>query len=153
MEQTGRVDRRLAANETAWLTADGQNGRRNKKRSTLWGTHFYVSAVGFARYPSQRVLRVLQGASTGRRGLDRSLRPGCSVVGKRKKAPEGLEESMVRAKGLEPSRGCPHTDLNRTRLPIPPRPRAFRYIITIQAGFATAFFAFLESRRHPCGDA
>ena len=29
---------------------------------------------------------------------------------------------MVRAKGLEPSWGCPHTDLNRTRLPIPPRP-------------------------------
>ena len=30
---------------------------------------------------------------------------------------------MVRAKGLEPSWGCPHTDLNRTRLPIPPRPQ------------------------------
>ena len=30
---------------------------------------------------------------------------------------------MVRVKGLEPSRGCPHTDLNRTRLPIPPHPR------------------------------
>ena len=29
---------------------------------------------------------------------------------------------MVRAKGLEPSWGCPHTDLNRTRLPIPPFP-------------------------------
>ena len=29
---------------------------------------------------------------------------------------------MVRAKGLEPSWGCPHTDLNRTRLPIPPHP-------------------------------
>ena len=35
-----------------------------------------------------------------------------------------LFHSMVRAKGLEPSWGCPHTDLNRTRLPIPPRPRA-----------------------------
>ena len=32
---------------------------------------------------------------------------------------------MVRAKGLEPSWGCPHTDLNRTRLPIPPHPRGF----------------------------
>ena len=30
---------------------------------------------------------------------------------------------MVRARGLEPPWGCPHTDLNRTRLPIPPRPR------------------------------
>ena len=29
---------------------------------------------------------------------------------------------MVRARGLEPPWGCPHTDLNRTRLPIPPRP-------------------------------
>ena len=30
---------------------------------------------------------------------------------------------MVRARGLEPPWGCPHTDLNRTRLPIPPRPQ------------------------------
>ena len=29
---------------------------------------------------------------------------------------------MVRVKGLEPSWGYPHTDLNRTRLPIPPHP-------------------------------
>ena len=36
--------------------------------------------------------------------------------------PEPLK-FMVRAKGLEPSWGCPHTDLNRTRLPIPPRPQ------------------------------
>src|SRR6187431_2386128 len=27
-------------------------------------------------------------------------------------------------RGLEPPRGCPHTDLNRARLPIPPHPRA-----------------------------
>ena len=26
-------------------------------------------------------------------------------------------------RGLEPPRGCPHTDLNRARLPIPPHPR------------------------------
>ena len=32
---------------------------------------------------------------------------------------------MVRVKGLEPSWGCPHTDLNRTRLPIPPHPHLF----------------------------
>ena len=30
---------------------------------------------------------------------------------------------VVRARGLEPPWGCPHTDLNRTRLPIPPRPQ------------------------------
>ena len=38
----------------------------------------------------------------------------------------GLSQSVVRAKGLEPSRGCPHMDLNHTRLPIPPRPRDFK---------------------------
>lgn len=44
-----------------------------------------------------------------------------------KKAPLlGLSQSVVRAKGLEPSRGCPHMDLNHTRLPIPPRPRDFK---------------------------
>ena len=44
-----------------------------------------------------------------------------------KKAPLlGLSQSVVRAKGLEPSRGCPHMDLNHTRLPIPPRPRGFQ---------------------------
>ena len=30
--------------------------------------------------------------------------------------------SMVRVRGLEPPWGEPHTDLNRTRLPIPPHP-------------------------------
>src|SRR5215203_287795 len=30
----------------------------------------------------------------------------------------------MRMRGLEPPRGCPHTDLNRARLPIPPHPRA-----------------------------
>lgn len=44
-----------------------------------------------------------------------------------KKAPLlGPSQSVVRAKGLEPSRGCPHMDLNHTRLPIPPRPRDFQ---------------------------
>jgi hypothetical protein len=31
--------------------------------------------------------------------------------------------SAMRMRGLEPPRGCPHTDLNRARLPIPPHPR------------------------------
>ena len=35
----------------------------------------------------------------------------------------GFLSLLVRAKGLEPSWSCLHTDLNRTRLPIPPRPR------------------------------
>ena len=33
---------------------------------------------------------------------------------------------VVRVKGLEPPWGKPHTDLNRTRLPIPPHPHVAR---------------------------
>ena len=45
------------------------------------------------------------------------------MKGNKKPAEKGWQVfKMVRAKGLEPSWGCPHTDLNRTRLPIPPRP-------------------------------
>ena len=44
--------------------------------------------------------------------------------GHEKSPVSGASKSVVRAKGLEPSRGCPHMDLNHTRLPIPPRPRA-----------------------------
>ena len=32
-------------------------------------------------------------------------------------------ESLVRLKGVEPSRALAHTDLNRARLPVPPQPR------------------------------
>ncbi len=39
---------------------------------------------------------------------------------------ETSSSQMVRAKGLEPSWGCPHMDLNHARLPIPPRPRETR---------------------------
>jgi hypothetical protein len=34
-----------------------------------------------------------------------------------------LLRPLMRMRGLEPPRGCPHTDLNRARLPIPPHPR------------------------------
>ena len=37
---------------------------------------------------------------------------------------------VVRVKGLEPPWGEPHTDLNRTRLPIPPHP----HVLKKQAG-------------------
>jgi site-specific DNA recombinase len=36
-------------------------------------------------------------------------------------------EHMVRMRGLEPPPGCPDTDLNRARLPIPPHPRSWPY--------------------------
>lgn len=35
-------------------------------------------------------------------------------------------EVMVRMRGLEPPRGCPHGDLNAARLPIPPHPHVMR---------------------------
>jgi site-specific DNA recombinase len=38
-------------------------------------------------------------------------------------------KQMVRLRGLEPPRGCPHTDLNRARLPIPPQPQAPKHDI------------------------
>jgi hypothetical protein len=37
---------------------------------------------------------------------------------------------MVRMRGLEPPPGCPDTDLNRARLPIPPHPRVGRATIS-----------------------
>lgn len=70
----------------------------------------------------------------GRNALQRPRRP-TSLNGRAHRAPNqgmkkapllGLSQSVVRAKGLEPSRGCPHMDLNHTRLPIPPRPRDFQ---------------------------
>ena len=36
--------------------------------------------------------------------------------------PIGYPVFLVRVKGLEPSRSCPHKNLNLTRLPIPPHP-------------------------------
>jgi hypothetical protein len=37
-----------------------------------------------------------------------------------------ISETLVRMRGLEPPPGCPDTDLNRARLPIPPHPRGMR---------------------------
>ena len=35
-------------------------------------------------------------------------------------------DTLLRVKGLEPSRSCPHKNLNLARLPIPPHPRVGR---------------------------
>lgn len=51
---------------------------------------------------------------TGSRAIDKKRDQALDLV--------SLMFQMVRVKGLEPSWGCPHTDLNRTRLPIPPHP-------------------------------
>lgn len=40
----------------------------------------------------------------------------------------------MRAIGLEPTRGCPHQNLNLVRLPIPPRPQRGRIIPQLSDG-------------------
>ena len=53
---------------------------------------------------------------------------------------------VVRAKGLEPSWGCPHTDLNRTRLPIPPRPQMQEVLYTSHTDVARPNFSLFSAR-------
>ena len=43
---------------------------------------------------------------------------------------------MVRIRGLEPPWSCPHTDLNRTRLPIPPYPQNKKWWMGMDSFFA-----------------
>ena len=64
---------------------------------------------------------------TGRYDMPTSYQDGRRYPSALRKRPRrrGLQHLVVRAKGLEPSWGCPHMDLNHTRLPIPPRPRSF----------------------------
>ena len=45
-----------------------------------------------------------------------------SIVKAKNKVSERIPCFLVRVKGLEPSRSCPHKNLNLTRLPIPPHP-------------------------------
>lgn len=45
-----------------------------------------------------------------------------SISRPKKEIPEWVSLFLVRVKGLEPSRSCPHKNLNLTRLPIPPHP-------------------------------
>lgn len=45
----------------------------------------------------------------------------------KKEIPEWVSLFLVRVKGLEPSRSCPHKNLNLTRLPIPPHPHIFYF--------------------------
>ena len=61
---------------------------------------------------------------------------GCQAPAKARRRPQNAQDplsfgglgsnvdTMVRMRGLEPPPGCPDTDLNRARLPIPPHPRA-----------------------------
>ncbi len=67
-------------------------------------------------------------------------------------------DRFLRVKGLEPSRSCPHKNLNLARLPIPPHPRGsfFRTVLLYQRrealsrGFGKVFsrLAFLPLLRY-----
>src|ERR1043166_7418666 len=61
-----------------------------------------------------------------RKPLPLILQPDMTTGPLRRFVPESSPsepETVMRMRGLEPPRGCPHTDLNRARLPIPPHPR------------------------------
>ena len=75
------------------------------------------------RAPLPASLRSAREAPLGPRALSGFKSPGVSSEMKKASQLGGHSGLMVRAKGLEPPRDCSHTDLNRTRLPIPPRPR------------------------------
>ncbi len=49
----------------------------------------------------------------------------------RRKALFNFHQELVRKKGVEPSRACAHTDLNRARLPVPPLPHSIKYTKTL----------------------
>ena len=96
----------LRENEGSRATFTPKSDTRKVRRNTLQRPRRPTSLNGRAH----RVSRAYRASNQGM-----------------KKAPlVGLSQSVVRAKGLEPSRGCPHMDLNHTRLPIPPRPRDFQ---------------------------
>ena len=71
-----------------------------------------------------------------------------TVVAKKKTQSKGSEFLLVRIRGFEPPWSCPHTDLNRARLPIPPYPQVFcfpwrdYFIIHRFAIFASFFWNF-----------
>ena len=80
---------------------------------------------GRQRPPKKNVNGPRVGSTNGPKSIVAEKGDGLAALFGNKKGsgePEPLK-FMVRAKGLEPSWGCPHTDLNRTRLPIPPRPQ------------------------------
>ena len=89
-------------------------------RKSEFQIHFASASktpMSFGAFKSRRKLKSLTFSHTA--GAEQCIFP------RRKKDPPKrvFRFRMVRARGLEPPWGCPHTDLNRTRLPIPPRPR------------------------------
>ena len=120
---------RSLATSPVQVPARGRDMKRPRRRGLQ---HSMVRAKGLASASGVRGFGRHPPPSHARWGtLARSRSLATSPVqvparGRDMKRPRrrGLQHSMVRAKGLEPSRGCPHMDLNHTRLPIPPRPRA-----------------------------
>ncbi len=58
----------------------------------------------------------------------------------------------MRMRGIEPPRGCPHTDLNRARLPVPPHPRGALVAQSSCAGRAGRTIRWLESPQATIAD-
>ena len=101
---------------------EGRRATVTPKSDTHSGTH------GVGRNALQRPQQPASLNGRAHRALRayRAPRASSTESGMKKAPLLGLSQSVVRAKGLEPSRGCPHMDLNHTRLPIPPRPRDFQ---------------------------
>ena len=72
----------------------------------------------------------------------------CNCCPIKKTQSKSSEFLLVRIRGFEPPWSCPHTDLNRARLPIPPYPQVFcfpwrdYFIIHRFAIFASFFWNF-----------
>ena len=97
------------------LRADGAIATRATSRTSASGTTKLGLAPSTVQEPAEalRNVELLAGADRGRG--DRS---SAGVAGETPR-----NANAMRMRGLEPPRGCPHTDLNRARLPVPPHPR------------------------------
>ena len=102
--------------------------------------------MGASAWFAMRINAYAEAVYSGRLG-DANKKPGICRVCIR----------VVRVKGLEPSRGCPHTDLNRTRLPIPPHPRGltacFRLLRKRDEILHDSVYVdktFFQKKRTPC---
>lgn len=87
-------------------------------------------------------------------GSARAARPRSRPCRQRKepRIPGLFQVQMVRVKGLEPSWGCPHTDLNRTRLPIPPHPHLLSDLGRKQEQMIQDFIRLCKTEICSCGE-
>ncbi len=103
-----RIAGRLARRRRGCSYSGQDHGDEQSRSSTLTYGHLLGD--------SEDYLRGLLDAYDDVYGLSADLRG-------RLERRNRLQIPKMRMRGLEPPRGCPHTDLNRARLPIPPHPR------------------------------